>query len=80
MKVLTSIKFLARQGLPLRGDGIGELEGNFNQLIQLRSIDESDGKLAEWIKKKCSKYDIQNEILQVMALCILRSKMVNVQL
>ena len=82
MKVLTSIKFLARQGLPLRGDGIGELEGNFNQLIQLRSIDESDGKLAEWIKKKSSKYtshDIQNEILQVMALRILRSIMVNIQ-
>ena len=52
------------------------------ELLQLRSEDESGGKLAEWIKKKSSQYTyhgIQNELLQVMALHILRSLIVNIQ-
>ena len=52
MKLMTSIKFLARQVLPLRVDDSGEVDGNFNQLLKLRSEDESDGKPAELIKKR----------------------------
>lgn len=79
MKLLASIKFLARQGLPLRGDGIGEVDGNLNQLLQLRISEESDSKLADWIKKKSSKFtshDIQNEMLHIMAVRVI---LVNVQ-
>ena len=34
LTILSSIRFLARQGLPLRGDG-DESNGNFNQLLNL---------------------------------------------
>ena len=37
MKLLQNIKFLARQGLPLRGD---QGQGNFDQLILLRAEDD----------------------------------------
>ena len=82
MKLISSIRFLARQGLALRGDGAGELDSNFIQLLQLRAQDEDDSKLAGWMKRKSSKYtshDIQNEILQVMALRVLRQIASNVQ-
>ena len=72
MKLISSIRFLARQGLCYHA---GEPDSNFIQLLQLRAQDESDGKLVEWMKRKSSKYtshDIQNEILQVMALKVLQ--------
>ena len=50
--------------------------------MQLRAEEEDDGKLVRWMKKKSSKYtshDIQNEILQVMALRVLRQIASNVQ-
>ena len=74
MKLISSIRFLVRQGLALRGDGAGEPDSNFIQLLQLRAQDESNGKLVGWMKRKSNKYishDIQNEILQVMALRVL---------
>lgn len=40
MKILQNVRFLARQGLPLRGD-MTEDDSNFNQLLRLRSIDDS---------------------------------------
>lgn len=61
-KIMSSIKYLARQSLPLRGDG-NEDDGNFIQLLKLRSIDDSS--LANWISRKQNKYtspEIQNEI------------------
>ena len=75
MKLISSIRDLARQGLALRGDRAGEPDSNFIQLLQLRAQDENDGKLVGWMKRKSNKYtshDIQNEILQVMALKALR--------
>ena len=71
MKLLQNIKFLARQGLPLRGD---QGQGNFDQLILLRA--EDDPSLLEWIRKKADKFtspEIQNEILKIMALKLLRT-------
>ena len=65
--VLQNIRYLARQGLPLRGDG-DESGSNFMQLLRLRGIDA-------WLSKKTNKYtspDIQNECLKLMALHILR--------
>ena len=66
MKLISSIRFLAREGLALRYDGAGEPDSNFIQLLQLRPQDEGNGKLVGWMKYKSSKYtihDIQNEIL-----------------
>ena len=39
LKVLSNIRFLARQGLPLRGDG-NEAESNFLQLFRLWGEDD----------------------------------------
>ena len=58
---------MARQGLPLRGDG-NEADSNFNQLLLLRGIDDS--KILDYLRKKTDKYNspqIQNDIIQVMA-------------
>ena len=73
MKVMTSLQFLARQGLPVRGDGESELSGNLSQLLSLRSQD--DPTLVEWLKRKTDKYtghDMQNEIVQVTGHRVLR--------
>ena len=70
--VLQSVQFLARQGLPLRGDG-NESDGNFSQLLRLRGVDHKG--IDSWLSKKTNKYtspEIQNECLQLMALHILR--------
>ena len=72
MKILAKLKFLARQGLPLRGDG-DDSDSNFMQLLKLRS--KEDKSLAAWLDKKTDKYvshDVQNELLKVMALSVLR--------
>ena len=64
MKVLGSIKFLARQGLALRGHN-NDTEGNLHQLLLLRA--EDDATLREWLSK--SEYTspmIINEIIVLM--------------
>lgn len=71
-KILSNIRFLARQACALRGDH-DESDSNFVQLLKLRG--EDDPKLFEWMKKKTNKYtssDMQNEMLEVMGLSILR--------
>ena len=60
-KVLSSVHYLSRQGLTLRGDG-DESDSTFMQLINLRS--EDDERILDWIKKsqiniphqKCGQY------------------------
>ena len=68
LTILQNIQYLARQGLPLRGQGSGE-NSNFTQLLVLRSNDIP--KLEDWLrKKKPDKYtcaEVQNELLQLMA-------------
>ena len=77
--ILSSIRYLGRQGLALRGrykisdDSRGEIDSNFMQLLRLRAED-SPGIL-KWIDRPQNKFtspDIQNEILSIMALHILR--------
>ena len=71
-KILRIIRFLARQGLPLRGHGAGD-DSSFRQLLYLQAHDCPT--ILIWIEKRADKYtssDIQNEILQIMALNILR--------
>ena len=44
LKILSNLRFLARQGLPLRGHG-DEQDSNFIQLMKLRA--EDDPKITE---------------------------------
>ena len=72
LKVLSSIRFLARQGLPLRGDG-DETDSNFHQLLLLRGEDYPP--IHEFLRKQQLKYtalEVQNELLSLMAQQILR--------
>ena len=73
MKILSNVWFLARQAFPLTGDKAGEINCNFNQLYYLQAEDNSF--LNDWMKQKGGKYtsnDIQNEMMKVMALQVLR--------
>ena len=80
-KVLQNLIYLARQGLPMRGNwvsvegGIGcEEDSNFHQLLLLRAND--DETILNILRQKTRKYTdhhIQNEILQIMALQHLRT-------
>ena len=58
LKVLSNIRYLARQGIPLRGHGDletqTESESNFVQLMKLRG--EDDSRIAGWLEKKTDKY------------------------
>ena len=82
LKLLGSVRFLARQGLALRGDGIGEPDSSFLQVVQLKAWDEPDSKLADWLKRRSNKYtshEIQNEMLQVLAMRVLRKIITSLQ-
>ena len=71
LKILQCIRFLAHQGLPLRGVG-ADADSNLLQL-QLQCVDCPE--LSVWLSKKTDKYtshDIQNEMMKIMALQILR--------
>ena len=80
LKILSNVKFLARQVLPLRGHGSGE-DSNFTQLYILPEED-TEGLKAWRTEKKINKYvhsTIQNEMVQIMALKVLREVAENIQ-
>ena len=80
LKILTNVKLIVRQDLPLRGHGSGE-DSNFIQLYILRE-EENKGIKAWSTKKKINKYvhsTIQNEMMQIMALRVLREVAENIQ-
>lgn len=73
MHVVETVKFLARQNLPLRGLTVSnsegdspEPDGNFNQTLNLLSI--YSPKLSELRRRKqdFSSPDVQNELVQLM--------------
>ena len=69
LQILENVRFLSRQGLPLRGNN---KEGNFDQMLMHASI--YDPRLAEWLQKKRGEYthpDSQNEFLKIMSLSML---------
>ena len=79
LKIIQNVRFLARQGLALQGDG-DEKESNFMQLLQLRAID--DPNISTTLDKKSDKYtspQIQNEVLKLLYLQVLRSISSDVQ-
>ena len=72
-RILQNLRFLARQGLALRGSHGEEMQSNFIQLFRLRA--EDCPLIESWMSKKTNNYlshHIQNECLQIMALHILR--------
>ena len=72
LKVLSNLRYLARQGIAIRGDG-DESNSNFMRLLRLRQ--NEDPRIKDWIDKKTNKYvshEIQNEVLKVMAFSHLR--------
>ena len=83
LAIISSIQFLARQGLALSGtytnsddhlNGIrGEVDSNFMQLLLLRK-QEVPG-FDTWLQKSRDRFicpEIQNELLQIMGLSVLR--------
>lgn len=71
MKIFESIRFLAVQGLPLRGHI--EENSNFVQLLHLRSLNQP--LLEAWLgrsKYKWISHDVINEILTLMAMYVRR--------
>ena len=72
LKVLSTVRFLARQGLALRGDG-DERDSNIHQLLLLRGEDfPSMKKFLERKQLKYSSHEVHNEFLSIMALQVLR--------
>ncbi|KAL5497072.1 hypothetical protein EMCRGX_G013468 [Ephydatia muelleri] len=64
--IAENIRFLARQGIALRGEE-DEKDSNFIQLLHLLAIKQPE--LINWMQQKTSKYtsaQIQNELLSIM--------------
>ena len=79
LKVLSTLRFLARQGLSLCGSG-DESDSNLLQLLLLRTDDFP--ALAKYLERKQLKYVshvVQNEFLSIMALQVLREITANLQ-
>jgi hypothetical protein len=68
--IISSIRYLAGQGLALRGKEA--YDGNLVKLLELRADDSID--LQQWFKKKTAftSPEIQNEILEIFSHSILR--------
>ena len=80
LKILSSVRFLARQGLPLRGDG-DETNSNFHQLLLLQSVEDCPG-MSKFLERKQLKYtshEVQNEFLSIMAQQVLRQVAASLQ-
>ena len=77
LTIISTIRFLARQGLPLRGSYVSsdgcETNSNFLQLLHLRK--EDIPVLNTWLQRSQHHFtspSIQNELLEIMANMILR--------
>ena len=74
LKIISIIRFLCRQGLPLRGHG-DDSDSNFMQALKFQN--EADAAaISSWIEKKWDKFtspQIQNEIIKSMSLRVLRN-------
>lgn len=78
MKIFQSIRFLAVQGIPLRGRK--EENSNFVQLLHLRSLDQP--LLNAWMgrsKYKWISHEIVTEILTIMAMSVRRKLLTEIR-
>ena len=73
LKILNSIRFLARQALPFRGH-CDDSDGNLYQLLKLQGGE--DHELLEWLQRRVNKYtspEIQNDLIKVIARHVMRN-------
>ncbi|XP_041350742.1 zinc finger MYM-type protein 1-like [Gigantopelta aegis] len=78
LKIVTTVQYLAQQGLAIRGKESSD--GNFMKLLELRSND--DVVLQRWLTRTTSytSVAVQNELLKIMAHMVLRNICKNVGL
>ena len=78
-KIIDAIQYLARQGIPLWGDG-EEKDSNLCQLLAFKT--KNGPELKEWLQQKTNKYVapvIQIELLQVMSNLVLREMLTKIK-
>lgn len=78
-KIFSTLKVLAKQGLPLRGINNDE-NSNFIQILKARAEDVSE--LESWLKRDGHKWlhhDVQNEILELMAAKVMAENLVEIR-
>ena len=78
-KIIETLKYLTRQGIPLRKGG-NEADSNFYQLLNLMA--KHDPVLSKWLEKKRTKYcspEIQNELIDIMAQEVLRDLLAEIR-
>ncbi|CAL1672722.1 unnamed protein product [Lasius platythorax] len=78
LKIISSLRYLSDQGIPIRGQSSDE-RSNFNNLLNLRSEDSVE--LQKWLNRdsyKWMSHEIQNEILN-MSHSVLRKLVQNVK-
>ncbi|XP_039312439.1 uncharacterized protein LOC105203331 [Solenopsis invicta] len=78
-KIFSTLKVLAKQGLPLRGINNDE-NSNFIQILKARAEDVSE--LESWLKRNGHKWlhhDVQNEILELMAAKVMAENLVEIR-
>ena len=71
-KIIETLRLLSRQSIPLR-KGKDEEDSNFWQILKMMA--KHDPTLSKWLEKKSRKFchpEIQNELLEIMALEVLR--------
>ena len=72
LKVISSLKYLLRQGLAVRAHK--ESEGNLYQLLLLRS--EDDPSLSQWLKRKdYVSPEVINELIIALGNTVLRKNL-----
>ena len=72
MKQLTSLRYLLRQGLAMRGHD--EMNGNYLQLLKMRCSDTDGQNLQSWMNR-CQSWlspEVQNEQMELIAHAVLR--------
>ena len=72
IKIIQNVRFLAREGLALRGDG-DEKDSNFMQLLHLHAIDPIVSTTLEKKSGKDTTPQIQNEVLKLLYLQVMQS-------
>ena len=76
MTLLTSLRYLARQGIAIRGHI--EEEGNLLQLLSCRAEDVPG--LQAWLKDPAYKsHDVINELIQLMYMQVLRKLLTEIR-
>ena len=76
--ILTSVCFLARQGLALRGDG-SDASANLIQVFHLRG--EDNPEVLQWLVRRVRKHTApinQNDMLELMAHHVLTMILANI--